>query len=374
MKNLLIINPWIGNIGPNTFLKNFYRNLDTSKISLTVIYPLKDFISEEMETMGINVIYNNNLSLKHVKNKILKPFIRFIKEFNLLFFFILLFRKKKFHKCLVNTEIYSFALIVPWCFSEVYVVVHSLSFVHNGYLNKIVLLAQKKFVYKYLAVSKIVKTSLEKKGVKKNVHLAYNGVDFQLVKEKKKIKEDLFQIISIVHPVPHKGAHHLLDVINILKNKIKFKWIILGWYSESSDKEYEKILLSEIDRLKLNEHIQVYGNVNNITNWYNKSDLMVHPSESESFGFAVAEAMSFGLPVVAFEVGALPEIIDTGVNGTLIPPFNKELMAISIEKILNDEKARIKMGIEAKLKIDTNFNIKTQMQNVFQIIGLYNCQ
>jgi hypothetical protein len=37
LENLLIVNPWVGNIGPNTFLKNFYKNIDSTKIKLTVI-------------------------------------------------------------------------------------------------------------------------------------------------------------------------------------------------------------------------------------------------------------------------------------------------------------------------------------------------
>lgn len=372
LENLLIVNPWVGNIGPNTFLKNFYRNIDPSKIKLTVIYPEKDLISEEMESLGIVVIYNRRISLKHIKNFFLKTITRFGIEFYLIFFYINIFRKQKYSKCLINTEVYSYSLLIPWLVCKVYVVVHSLSFKRNGFLNKILLLLQKVFVFRYLAVSKTVKTSLEFKGIKKNIEVVYNGVSLQKRIIKETERQVPFRILSIAHPVPHKGAHHLLEVLSILKNKVEFKWTLLGWYSDSSDKEYQDFFISEINRLNLNNEIEVLGNVNNINEWYSKSDLLVHPSESESFGFAVAEAMSFGVPVVAFNVGALHEIIDDKINGFLIPAFKTKLMAETIEELILDTDNNIKIRTAAQDKISKQFDNMKNMEKVFNILELNN--
>lgn len=370
LENLLIVNPWVGNIGPNTFLKNFYRNIDSSKIKLTVIYPERDLIAEEMLSLGIDVIYNKHISLKHIKNFFLKTLIRFGVEFYLIFFYINVFRKQSYSKCLINTEVYSFSLLIPWLFSKVYVVVHSLSFKRNGFLNKILLLFQKAFVFKYLAVSKTVKTSLEFQGIKKNIEVVYNGVNLQREIIKETERNAPFRILSIAHPVPHKGAHHLLNVLSILKNKVEFKWTLLGWYSDSSDKKYQDFFISEINRLNLNNEIEVLGNVNDINEWYIGSDLLVHPSESESFGFAVAEAMSFGLPVVAFDVGALHEIIDDKINGFLIPAFETRLMAEIIEELIRDKDDNIKIRIAAQCKIMQQFDNRKNMERVFNILEL----
>lgn len=371
-ENLLIVNPWVGNIGPNTFLKNFYRNIDSSKVKLTVIYPERDLISEEMESLGIDVIYNKNISLKHIKNFFIKTLTRFGVEFYLIFFYINFFRKQSYSKCLINTEVYSFSLLVPWLVSKVYVVVHSLSFKKNGFLNKILLLLQKTFVFRYLAVSKTVKTSLEFQGIKKNIEVVYNGVNVQKGIEAEVRSRSVFRILSIVHPVPHKGAHHLLEVLSILKNKVEFKWTLLGWYSNSSDKIYQNFFISEINRLNLNNEIEVLGNVDNVNEWYMNSDLLVHPSESESFGFAVVEAMSFGVPVVAFNVGALHEIIDDKINGFLIPAFKTMLMAEIIEELILDDTDNIKIRMAAQDKIVKQFDNKKNMQRVFNILELNN--
>ncbi|UKJ08256.1 glycosyltransferase [Solitalea lacus] len=370
LDNLLIVNPWTGNIGPNTFLKNFYRNLDYSNIKLTVIYPEKDLISEEMESLGINVIYNKHISLKHIKNFFLKTLIRFSSEFYLIFFYLNIFRKQKYSKCLINTELYSYSLLVPWLFSNVYVVVHSLSFKKNGFLNKVLLLFQKTFVFKYLAVSKAVKESLKLQGIRKNIEVVYNGVNLQKEINAELERKANYKILSIAHPVPHKGAHHLLEVLSILKDKAEFKWTLLGWYSESSDKEYQDFFISEINRLNLNNEIEVLGNVNNISDWYRQSDLLVHPSESESFGFVVAEAMSFGVPVVAFKVGALHEIIDDKINGFLIPAFKTTLMAEIIYELIHDKENNIKIRTAAQNKIKDKFDNAKNIQRVFRILDL----
>jgi glycosyltransferase involved in cell wall biosynthesis len=226
------------------------------------------------------------------------------------------------------------------------------------------------FVFRYLAVSKTVKKSLQFQGIKKNIEVVYNGVSIQKGIVKKTEQHDPFRILSIAHPVPHKGAHHLLSVLSILKNKVEFKWTLLGWYCDSSDKKYQDFFISEINRLNLNNEIQVLGNVNNIDEWYMSSDLLVHPSESESFGFAVAEAMSFGVPAVAFDVGALHEIIDDKINGFLIPAFETKLMAEIIEALIHDKDDNIKIRIAAQAKIMQQFDNRKNMEKVFNILEL----
>ncbi|WP_281637378.1 glycosyltransferase [Flavobacterium marginilacus] len=351
-------------------MKNFYHNLDYTKVKLTVIYPEKDIISEEMESLGIDVIYNKHVALKHIKSFFLKTLTRFSIEFYLIFFYLNIFRKQKHTKCLINTELYSYSLFIPWLFSNVYVVVHSLSFKKNGFLNKILLLFQKTFVFRYLAVSKTVKTSLELQGIRGNIEVVYNGVNIQKeinVESKRKVP---FRILSIAHPVPHKGAHHLLEVLSILKDKVEFKWTLLGWYSESSDKEYQNFFINEINRLNLNNEIEVLGNVNNISDWYRQSDLLVHPSESESFGFVVAEAMSFGVPVVAFNVGALHEIIDDKIDSFLIPAFKTNLMAETIYELIQDKENNFKIRRAAQNKIKDKFDNIKNMRRVFRVLDL----
>ena len=90
MKNILVINPWAGNIGPNTFLRGFVRQIDPLKNKLTILYPYTDTLSDEFKLYGHNVYFNRCLKLNHVNNIYLKILKRVANEIYLSFYFYLL--------------------------------------------------------------------------------------------------------------------------------------------------------------------------------------------------------------------------------------------------------------------------------------------
>ncbi len=370
-KNILIINPWVGKIGPNTFLYNFLIGKpNTVNINVTVIYPFSDNISKGLENLGCKVIYNKYLVFNHYNNFVLKIFRRFFGEIVLCFIYLRLIFKTKYDISLVNTEIFSFSLFVLNLISPIYVVIHSLSFKDAGFYSKVLFFIQKKFVKKYLAVSNAVKDSLGSFYIGANVYVAYNGVAIPIEKNKKVCRP--LKIISVIHPVPHKGAHLLVDVATDLnKLNIDFEWTILGWYSKTADQKYAETIIRRIEDLKLGQKMKIIGSVDNIEEWYSISDLLVHPSLSESFGFAVAEAMSHSLPVIAFSVGALPELIENGKNGYLIEPFKTAEMSNKIQAFINDSNLLHEFGYAARNKIVSNFEIKKTMTEVYRILDLY---
>jgi N-acetyl-alpha-D-glucosaminyl L-malate synthase BshA len=74
------------------------------------------------------------------------------------------------------------------------------------------------------------------------------------------------------------------------------------------------------------------------------ADVFFLPSESESFGLVALEAMSVGVPVVASDVGGLPEVVPDGVAGFLHPPRDQEAMTASILRLFGDPALREEMG------------------------------
>lgn len=78
------------------------------------------------------------------------------------------------------------------------------------------------------------------------------------------------------------------------------------------------------------------------------ADVLLFPSDGESFGLAAAEAMACGVPVIAARRGGIPEVIDDGLTGYLCPVGDTVAMADAAVKLLKDDDLRLKMGDAAR--------------------------
>jgi glycosyltransferase involved in cell wall biosynthesis len=69
--------------------------------------------------------------------------------------------------------------------------------------------------------------------------------------------------------------------------------------------------------------------------------MFLHASKSEALGYAILDAGCASLPVVATEVGGIPEIIENGANGLLVPPERPATLALALESLIdNPDKSR----------------------------------
>ena len=89
--------------------------------------------------------------------------------------------------------------------------------------------------------------------------------------------------------------------------------------------------------------------------YYQRAALLVMPSFYESFGIACLEAMAFGLPVVATRVGGLPEVIEDGVTGLLVPPGDADALAQAMIRLLSDADLRRRMGQAGRERVLKEF-------------------
>ena len=78
------------------------------------------------------------------------------------------------------------------------------------------------------------------------------------------------------------------------------------------------------------------------------ADIFVLPSFNECVPLSILEAMQFGLPVVATRVGGIPDILQHGVNGLLVPPGSVRELSAKLKQLLLDKTARIQMGYNAR--------------------------
>ncbi len=134
---------------------------------------------------------------------------------------------------------------------------------------------------------------------------------------------------------PRKGIRYLLKALTGLTD-LKPLLHLAGMVSEN-DPDF--LMLKEIiDRNNLGDRVAFHGFLDRqrLSELYQKTDIFVLPSLSEGYGMALAEALSFGLPIVASDVAAIPEMVEDGINALLVKPKNPRALAEAIRKLAAD--------------------------------------
>lgn len=103
-----------------------------------------------------------------------------------------------------------------------------------------------------------------------------------------------------------------------------------------------------IDQLRLKDHVLLMGYRSDVPHLLRCSDVVVLCSETESAPLTLLEGLSCGLPVVATSVGGIPEIVEDGVNGFLVPPKHPEAIAERILELNGDRGLRARLGGAAR--------------------------
>ncbi len=152
-------------------------------------------------------------------------------------------------------------------------------------------------------------------------------------------------ILAVGRLAVEKGFDWLLDAFKEISGKyMNLSLIIIGEGSERN------LLLEKIDELQLKERVVLQGALpkEEIRGYYENCLFLVVSSRWEGLGTVILEAFSFGKPVVASAVGAIPEIVTEGVTGLLVEKENVGEMADAIEKLLSNTPLREKLGANGR--------------------------
>jgi glycosyltransferase involved in cell wall biosynthesis len=202
------------------------------------------------------------------------------------------------------------------------------------------------------------------------IKVVYNGIQMSRLQEshldvRKKwgIKERDILVGTVARLIPSKGIDLLIQAIpEILKKYPDVKFMIVGGGpDEGRLKELAKSHHCE-------KNIIFTGHVKYIWYYYNAFDIFILPTLSEGLGISVLEAMASGKPVIASNTGGIPEIIEHGVNGYLIPPGSSQKIMKAILYLISqpEERARyIKAGYKT---IRHNFDYETMVDRTLDIL------
>ena len=195
---------------------------------------------------------------------------------------------------------------------------------------------------------------------KKKIKLIKPGVDENLFSPDPSLsRENIF--LSIGRIQKQKRQLEAIEFLNTFREiENNFKCYFIGGPSGSSGDDYLLELKEIVKELNLESHIEFLGNLpqSKIRELLNRSKLLIHTSQYETFGLVAIEAHSVGVPVVSINQGSFKEIIDNNINGYIAESFEDQYLNEFILKIFNDDKFAdyvSKSAINSSKKYDWKF-------------------
>jgi glycosyltransferase involved in cell wall biosynthesis len=184
------------------------------------------------------------------------------------------------------------------------------------------------------------------------VHVAWPGVD-RVAAPARPVRGHL---ICVGVLSPHKGQDLLVEALAGLADR---DWHCVLAGSLDRDPDFVERLQTRISRLGYDHRVRLSGVLTGaaLSHAYATADLLVAPSRSETYGMTVTEALAHGLPVIAADVGGLPEALGSTADGTrpgqLIPPGDPAALAAALADWLGDERHRHQLRAAAQRRRST---------------------
>jgi glycosyltransferase involved in cell wall biosynthesis len=174
-------------------------------------------------------------------------------------------------------------------------------------------------------------------------------------REKERFDRDEILFTCVGRLEPQKNPLLLVQAFAALNNP-RIHLIMLG---EGSLREQ---LLDYIWEHGLERRVHLLGKRNEVPEYLAASDVFVLSSNWEGNPLAVMEAMAAGLPVVATAVGGVPELVESGQQGILVPPGDCSAFTDAMRTLLNDPEKRTAMANAARARATATFNVERMAQ------------
>lgn len=277
-----------------------------------------------------------------------------------------LFKKEK--PDVVHTHIYASKYALPAAaiagVKKKIHTVHSMAQKEQGSLGKKV----NTFLYRHCGVVPVALSSEVKKSIgevyglqESIIPVVYNGIDLSKCIRKNDYEANgVFTIVHVGRFMKVKNHKTLIRAFaRFAEKKESIRLQLLG----------EGELLDEMkdyaEKLKVADKVEFLGLQSNVYPYLNKADVFCLPSEYEGVPMTLIEAMGTGLPIVASNVGGIPDMLVNGENALLVEP-NYVAVENAIEKLYNDVEFRIRLGNAAALRSE-EFSAKVMASSYIKI-------
>jgi glycosyltransferase involved in cell wall biosynthesis len=251
-----------------------------------------------------------------------------------------------------------------------------LSLLYYSFFQELPLLMKSSII---IAVSERVAKALGRRSYVENnkVIVINNGIDIEAFKpsedQRKRFRDKLnildqdraILFLSLISK--QKGTDIAIKALNELSHINNIKLIIAG------DGEYLKEAKLLVKYYGIESRVIFAGFISNedTPKYYNVSDIFIFPTlRLESHPIVLIEAMACMKPIIASNIGGIPNVIDDGLNGILIPPGDFRELARQIDLLVNDHSYSKTLGSNARLKAREKFDINRMVGETLNVLEL----
>lgn len=180
-------------------------------------------------------------------------------------------------------------------------------------------------------------------------------------------------LVSLIGSVNrHKNQLDFLKAANLLVRQyngpLRPRFLIAGFTGEIAD--YEAQVFKEVQSLQLSEHVHLLNKSPDIMKYFAASDAYACPSLVESFGRTIIEAMSFAVPVVAYASDGIPEVLQDGACGFLVPTGDWKLMASILLDLSTNPTEAARMGLQGRHCVVESYTEEKMLHRLTHALNL----
>ncbi len=198
---------------------------------------------------------------------------------------------------------------------------------------------------------------------RQRIRAIHDGVETEVFRPLDDVSIEPYRVLFVGNSKDrNKGILYLLKALRLLRGEVPFHLRVVHHPGSK-------------DAPRLVQQFGLHGRVTfmeglpteELVRQYNRAQVLVSPSLYEGFGLPAAEAMACGTPVVATTAGALPEIVEDGVTGLLVPPGDVEALAGAIRTLLEDPERCRAMGEAGTQRIRERFSWQRTAQETLAL-------
>ena len=247
---------------------------------------------------------------------------------------------------------------------------------HDIYVNRTMLgekLSAAKFIITISEYNRRLLENLYGVDVGRKTHVIHCGVDSGVFQPTHSpIANEKFTVACIAGLREMKGQRYLLEACaRLMRQNLKFQCLLVG------SGEDQAALESLIRQLKLENHVHLLGGRSRqeINEIMNRSDVVALPSvtldtgKMEGIPVALMEAMAVAKPVISTRISGIPELVENGISGLLVPERDVDALVTALTTLAGDPQMRVTMGENGRKRVLDAFDLKKNTHHVFELLS-----